>query len=891
MDHRSTQREAVCATTARHRRRTTLTRFVASLGLLTSLSLLSTASIGDSDSGAFIWLTDDRELIRVDAETNDAALLGTLPHKPDALAVDGGSAWVSVKKELIRFDDRGQPVERIDLSGLPGSAGEGGRLAPNPYDGSVWLAEGSHLLRLANGEQRFYWQAPERIVDIALDADETLWVLTRKHLLRVSNDGNLLNNIELHPVIQGAEHLAIDGLAGVVWIAGHKELFALDATGPGSSPRVVTPAADDRLREDIQAIAVHPVFGTVWTISKKRLWLYDRTGAFIRAVDLASNGIDEASAILFEPRSLTLWIGGKRTLGRFTGNGELVALIPLSKGPGEMAAHPFTLRPTVAIVRPEDGSVIANPRPVFELQVGAECNGTTCLLVDDYLNSLATDARLNGIDISEGFLLDGATARYVPSDNLPEGANEMTARVTDVFSHSSETQSTRFTVDTVPPTFLSLSPADGSVLADASVVVAGQVDDPTANVLLATSDGAPLAMGGANFSFAVTLQRGENRFVLTAQDPAGNATTRNLLLTYRPSSIVVTNLKSGDRVAGSSVLLVGTFDGPPNTGLIVGGKTAYTDGNDFFVEVDLVPGENQLVLVASTEDGLLAQEIITLYSDPADTAFTVERLPGEAATIRTIVGNGDYGYGGDGGPAIDATLSWVCALAPGSSGDLFIADNQRVRRVTADGVISTWAGGYSPPPTCPEDDEDCEEPERNLCIEGNGELATAVGFESVTDIATSADRTVLYIADGSGNCIRRVDPDGRIHTVAGTGASPRDEVAQDGGQAIESDIGYPSALVVGPDGSFYFAEHDYPRIRRVAPDGTITTVAGTGEYGDSGDGGPASAATFRGIWGLAMDANGLLYIADSANNRIRRIGQDGTITAFAGTGNCGYSGD
>jgi RHS repeat-associated protein len=247
--------------------------------------------------------------------------------------------------------------------------------------------------------------------------------------------------------------------------------------------------------------------------------------------------------------------------------------------------------------------------------------------------------------------------------------------------------------------------------------------------------------------------------------------------------------------------------------------------------------------------------------------------------ISTVAGNGNSGYSGDGGPATQASIK-PYGLAVGPDGSLYIADgfNYRIRRVGLDGIINTVAGngnsGYS----------------------GDGGPATQATLNAPFDVAVGPDGSV-YILDGYNYRIRRVGPDGIITTVAGNGTyfGP----LGDGGPATQAGI-EPQGLAVGRDGSLYIADSFSNRIRRVGPDGIITTVAGTGnygtaggyyEYGYSGDGGPATQAMLYNPFDVAVAPDGSLYIADTYNYRIRRVGPDGIITTVAGTGYSGYSGD
>ena len=146
----------------------------------------------------------------------------------------------------------------------------------------------------------------------------------------------------------------------------------------------------------------------------------------------------------------------------------------------------------------------------------------------------------------------------------------------------------------------------------------------------------------------------------------------------------------------------------------------------------------------------------------------------------------------------------------------------------------------------------------------------------------------LYLADSYNHAILRIDPDGRISRVAGVG-HPGDE--GDGGPATAAALNQPYDVRVGDDGALYIADYGNHRIRRVAPDGRISTVAGTGEPGYSGDGGPATAARLNGPYGVCPDGRHGLLIADSQNHVIRRVDAEGRIETVAGTGQLGNSGD
>lgn len=239
--------------------------------------------------------------------------------------------------------------------------------------------------------------------------------------------------------------------------------------------------------------------------------------------------------------------------------------------------------------------------------------------------------------------------------------------------------------------------------------------------------------------------------------------------------------------------------------------------------------------------------------------------------ITTVAGTGLPGYTGDGGPATLARLFNPYALAIGPDGSLYIADtgNNRIRKVSTDGTISTVAGsglyGYG----------------------GDGGPATLARLGSPSGVAVALDGS-MYIADTDNNRVRQVGTDGNIITVAGTGTAG---YSGDGGQGTNARLYHPVRVAITQDGALYISDLVNHRVRALRPDGVISTFAGTGTSGFSGDGGPANVAQLNGPIGLALDPAGTLYIADSGNNRVRHVDSNGIIVTLGGNGTAGYSGD
>ena len=273
----------------------------------------------------------------------------------------------------------------------------------------------------------------------------------------------------------------------------------------------------------------------------------------------------------------------------------------------------------------------------------------------------------------------------------------------------------------------------------------------------------------------------------------------------------------------------------------------------------------------ATEATLSNPDSITVAPDGTlyftDTGNNLIHRVGTDGIITTVAGNGATAFNGDGGPATQATLHQPEDIAIGPDGSLYIADLQhnRIRRVGPDGIITTVAGNGSG------------------TYSGDGGLATQAALWGPTGIALSQDGS-LYIADLTNNRIRKVGTDGIISTVAGNGGN------SDGGLETQACLNRPYGIDVGSDGSLFIASAANNRICRIGPDGTITLVAGNGSNGYSGDGGSATLAALNFPRSIALSPDGSLYIADSNNHSIRRVGTDGTIITVAG-GIRGFGGD
>lgn len=236
-------------------------------------------------------------------------------------------------------------------------------------------------------------------------------------------------------------------------------------------------------------------------------------------------------------------------------------------------------------------------------------------------------------------------------------------------------------------------------------------------------------------------------------------------------------------------------------------------------------------------------------------------------TISTLAGDGSEAYSGDGGLATAAMIAYPIGVARDAAGHLYVADqhNHRVRKIDANSVITTIVGDGTRAST------------------GDGGPSTSARTISPSSLAVDAAGNVYL---GEAHRIRKIGIDGVITAFAGNGTT---DYGGDNGPAMSAGF-FVAGIAVDAAGNLFIADLANHRIRRVT-NGVITTVAGTGVAGSSGDGGPATLAALNSPYDVAVDTTGNLYIADRGNSRVRRVSPDGVITTVAGTGVAGFSGD
>jgi hypothetical protein len=311
---------------------------------------------------------------------------------------------------------------------------------------------------------------------------------------------------------------------------------------------------------------------------------------------------------------------------------------------------------------------------------------------------------------------------------------------------------------------------------------------------------------------------------------------------------------------------------PPDSGTPTGGTVTFLDGNTVIGSSTLIDG-TAIFTTTSLKAGL--HFITARYSGDGLNFAASSTIVGPNSIINTIAGNGSSGFSGDNGLATNAMLNSPSPVAIDANGHLFIADegNNRVREVDlSTNIIFTFAGngtsGYS----------------------GDGGQANMASFRIPACVAVDTNNN-LFISDNGNHRIRKVNlSTGIITTAVGNGTRG---FSGDGGQATLAQLSIPTGIAIDPQGNLFISDQGNNRIREVnLLTGIISTVAGNGVQGYSGDNGQATLASLFSPSAVARDTNGNLLIADFSNYRIRRVNlSTGIITTVAGNGTYGYTGD
>jgi sugar lactone lactonase YvrE len=256
-------------------------------------------------------------------------------------------------------------------------------------------------------------------------------------------------------------------------------------------------------------------------------------------------------------------------------------------------------------------------------------------------------------------------------------------------------------------------------------------------------------------------------------------------------------------------------------------------------------------------------ENITVSSDATSGSVSIPTSGTGVATlvtVSTLAGSGTVGYAD--GQGSSASFKWIGGVAVDRSGNVYVADtlNHRIRKVTANGAVSTLAGSGM-----------------EAYADGQG---TSASFYRPKGVAVDVSGNV-YVADAANTRIRKITASGNVTTLAGGSYGYAD------GQGTSAGFNWPVGVAVDRSGNVYVADSLGHRIRKITQSGNVATLAGSGSVGDAD--GQGSSASFNNPGGVAVDGDGTVYVADSDNNRVRKIAPNGMVATLAGSGTAGYA--
>ncbi len=385
-----------------------------------------------------------------------------------------------------------------------------------------------------------------------------------------------------------------------------------------------------------------------------------------------------------------------------------------------------------------------------------------------------------------------------------------------------------------------------------------------------SGDGAAAASAQLNEPYGVAVDSNNNVFIADT----GN---RRLRLVTISTGNITTHAGTGASGSGNAFRTSATFSWIYDVATDSSNNVYIADRANSLVrlltassgQVSNIMGPNVAGVSIGAVEGVSVDSSGNLWA-ASHSAHRVFRRT-SSGTGSVFAGSVTLGFGGDGGAATSARLSNPRDAAADSSGNVYIADasNHRIRRVDTSGNISTFAGTGTASST------------------GDGGAASSATLNFPEKLALDSSNNI-YIGERGGNRVRKIDTSGNISTIAGLGPT----AVGDGAAASSSSLNGPLGAAVDSSGNVYIADTAGHRIRRVdASTSNISTFAGTGTAGNTGDGAAATSALLSSPSGVAVDASGNVYIADSGNNRVRRVDTSGNIAAFAGTGTAGNTGD
>jgi hypothetical protein len=653
-----------------------------------------------------VWYADVLGIHRIESDTNTVtqhiALRGVVGL---ALNQKDNTLWALTNDELRKYDAAGATLLAIDLGRRYNRTGyDAKRLLLNAADDSVWVAGSSDAQHFsASGQLLGTLDGSDSIDDIALAQDGSLWLIAGERLAHYSAQGTLIARARLTGEMQRASSLAIDDSNGALWLGAGRRLFQLALALPVQSRFSRT------LASEVDALALDTASGNIWVASRAAIMGFSKDGTAIATTELRFYTFQGGPALVFDAASRSLWLGHFLGISRFDADGKFVTTRPALGEVQAISRAPAGITPIVTLVSPANNLLTSNALIPIRVHYDASCFGQPCGYPPSVFATYTITATLNGQPIGASFVFDPASndAVFTPATRHAEGLNTFTAFVTDGSGRRSQPLTSQFTVDSVAPQFVNVTPADGSVFTTPGITLQGSVDDLTARVSLQNFSGA--AVTGADpqatpFSWQIALQPGTNAFRLVTADPAGNTRQLSLTFVYSTLTLAIASPANGATIDADRVTVTGTFTGATTASVTVNGVAATVSGTSFSAaDVPLTFGPNTLTVVGVTPQGARDTRSITVNSTaPAITVSTP--APGASVnsdrvlvrgTLRAVANSGVRVNGVV--AAVDASGNFfaVVPLTPGTN--TLTAQATAPSGASATRIITINATGASPP--------------------------------------------------------------------------------------------------------------------------------------------------------------------------------------------------
>ncbi|APV48359.1 hypothetical protein BWI17_00850 [Betaproteobacteria bacterium GR16-43] len=503
--------------------------------------LLSLAAFG---AQAFVWFGDNRGLHRVDAASNVSDVQAATA-EPVSMAIDpnDGAVWSVSRTRVSKFTKDGVLVFSRALSSYASNIGSGRKVVVNQPEATVWVAGERRVLRLARDGSLLAVLQGGGATDLQIQYGDSLWVLDsdRDELRHYNYDGSFAGTTDLGGASARARFLAIDDARGILWLGANNALVQRDI----NAPSVVLRRVDTS--HAANAISLDAERGELWVLGGNGFHGYRADGTRFKTEHFANDGVNDPGTLVFDFDTQDLWIGHRRGLSRFTRDGARVATIPADDSGTLAVSREAAYFVPMLFMYSLFGETVADRQPAIVFKFIAECSTYSCPFPPEFYANHSIVADLDGVNISAGFIFDPATAetRFVPPAPLTQGYHLVTARAVDPDGRVSVPAYLWFTVDTVGPSLIAISPPNGALVTTPSITVTGSFDPSAVSVTL---PGGAVVPGNA-FSFEAPLALGANTFSLNSVDELGNvgpvALTYTFELPNAPPSVSIVQPATG----------------------------------------------------------------------------------------------------------------------------------------------------------------------------------------------------------------------------------------------------------------------------------------------------------------------------------------------------------